>query len=144
MIIRLNAEKRMFVGRNRQPTMPRSQRERYGDLNIDIRALRERAQKLYYSVRDHGPYTLAEFGKLDVETLRLDCETLAKVSMESLRDALLQLKNRIESLVQYAIPEGNSPTRDDLRVAQLQERSAQDLNAQISIVWHVLCEEWGS
>lgn len=64
--------------------------------------------------------------------------------MESLRDALLQLKNRIESLVQNAIPEGNDLTHDDLRVAALQERAAQELDAQITIVWQVLREEWGS
>lgn len=121
-----------------------SKREAWRPEYTGIRNLLERAQKLYFSVRDHGPHTLSEFGKLDVETLRLDCETLARLSMESLHDALLQLKNKIEMLVQNAIPEGNSLTRDDLRVAALQERAAQELDAQIALVWQVLREEWGS
>lgn len=120
-----------------------AKREGWRPEYIGIRNLLDRAQKLYFSVRDHGPHTLAEFGKLDVETLRLDCETLARLSMESLHDALLQLKNKIEVLVQNAIPEGNSLTRDDVRVAALQERAAQELDAQIAMVWQVLREEWG-
>ena len=42
-----------------------------------------------------------------------------------------------------AITEGISLTRDDLRVAALKERAAQELDAQIGMVWQVVREEGG-
>jgi len=110
----------------------------------DIRKLLDRAQKCYFSIRDHGPYTSAGFGKLEVQTICLDCETLAKRVAASLSDGLIQLKRKFELLEQNAISDETNPVREDLGRTKLQERAARDLDEQITSLWHVLNEEWGS
>jgi hypothetical protein len=121
-----------------------AKREKWRSEYEDIRKLLDRAQKCYFSIRDHGPYTATRLSKLEVQTICLDCETLAKRVVTSLGDGLLQLKGKFEQVQQNSVSDEHNPTTDDLRRAALQERAARDLDDQITKLWSVLTEEWGS
>jgi hypothetical protein len=100
-----------------------------------------------YRVRNQGPYTVAGFTTLDVETAKMRAERLAAGGIDALQEPLLRLVTLADQLLQAAVPDSATVGEPDLpgayRLAVSQDRTAGDLLGQIGLTRDLLHGEWG-